>query len=73
MVVVGVRLVCVTMFIFYFTFFLQRMFLPPKLLGNVLPAKVKVSMIIINSIIPGIKNVSGVSEQNECCDLQDSP
>lgn len=58
-VVVGVKLVCITMYVFYFMLFLQRMLFLPRLLGNVLPAKVKDSTIIINSMIPGIKNVSG--------------
>lgn len=42
-------------------------------LGNVLPAKANDSMIIINSMIPGIKNMSGVSQQNGGCDIQESP
>jgi hypothetical protein len=58
MVVVHVRLFCIIMYIFCFMFLLQGMLFMPKLLGNVLPAMVNDSLIIRDSTIPGIENVS---------------
>ena len=64
---VGVWLICII-----YTFYV-----PPS--GNILPPKFYLglflySMIIRNSTIPGIKNVSGVSQQNgQYSVLQDSP
>lgn len=54
-IAVDVKLVCIMMYIFYFN-------VPPS--GNVLPDKVKDSMITRNSMIPGSENVSGDSQQN---------
>jgi hypothetical protein len=39
------------------------LYIPPS--GNVLPAKVNDSMIIRNSMVLVIKNVSGVPQQND--------
>jgi hypothetical protein len=45
-------------------FLLHEMCSLPRLLGNVLPAKVNESMIIRNSMILGSENVSSVPQQN---------
>ena len=62
MVAVGVKLVCIIMYIFYFMSLLW---------GTVLPAKVNDSMIIRNCMILGNETMSGDPQQNGD-DLQDS-
>ena len=71
MVVVGLRLVCIIIEVIYFMFLHQKMFFLPKLLRNVLSAKVNDSMIIRNSMNPGGKTIP--QQNSKCQDLQDSP
>jgi hypothetical protein len=65
MVAIGIRLVCIIMYIFYFMFLLWGMFSLSRLLGNVIPAKVNDSMMTRNSTILGSNTVSGNFPQND--------
>lgn len=58
---IGVKLVCIIMYICYFMFLLQPMFSLPRLLRN---AMFYDSVIIRNNMISGSENMSGVPEQN---------
>jgi hypothetical protein len=53
------KLVCIIMYIIYVL--LKKIFSLPKLLGNMISAKVNNSMIIRNSMSPGGEGVSNVS------------
>jgi hypothetical protein len=58
MVAVGRGLVSIVVCMIDFMFLLWEMLSLPGLLGNILPAKVDDSMIIRNSMIPGVEGVS---------------